>query len=80
VHKEFNMDAFVLQQYDTWLADHMEELVSQYPSQVVAIHAGQVIYTGASEEDVYTWVRKRGLTPMPLVYRVPRPEDLNAIL
>lgn len=74
------MDAFVLQQYDAWLADHMEELVSQYPSQVVAIHAGQVIYTGTSEEDVYTWVRQRGLTPMPLVYRVPRPEDLNAIL
>ena len=74
------MEAFILQQYDEWLADHMEELVGQYPSKVVAIHAGQVIYAGESEEDVYQWIRTKGVTPMPLVFRVPRREDLNAIL
>ncbi|MDH3599599.1 MAG: DUF5678 domain-containing protein [Candidatus Tectomicrobia bacterium] len=74
------MDAFILQQYDEWLADHMEEIVEQYPSQVVAIHEGHIIYTGESEEDVYRWIRKKALTPMPLVFRVPRPEDLNVIL
>jgi hypothetical protein len=74
------MDAFVLQKYDEWLADHLEELVDRYPSQVVAIHEGHVVYSGASEAEVYQWVHKTGLTPMPLVFRVPRPEDLDAIL
>ncbi len=40
------MDAVVLQQYDDWLADHMEEIVEQYPAKVVAIHDGHVIYAG----------------------------------
>jgi hypothetical protein len=74
------MEAIVLQEYDEWLAEHLEELISQYPSKVVAVHLGQVIYSGDSEVEVYQWVRQRGLTPMPLVFRVPRPEDLEAIL
>ena len=74
------MEAFILQQYDEWLADHMEELVGQYSSKVVAIHAGRVIHAGESEEDVYQWVHTEGVTPMPLVFRVPRREDLNTIL
>jgi hypothetical protein len=74
------MEDAELQEYDTWLAEHLEELVSQYPSKVVAIHAGQVIYIGDAEVEVYQWVRQRGLAPMPLVFRVPRQEDLEAIL
>jgi len=64
----------------TLLAEHLEELVSHYPSKVVAVHAGQVIYSGDAEAEVYQWVRQRGLTPMPLVFRVPRPEALEAML
>jgi hypothetical protein len=43
------MEAFVLQEHDEWLADHLEELLRRYPSKVVAIHEGQVVYTGESE-------------------------------
>jgi hypothetical protein len=74
------MEAFVLHKYDEWLADHMEELVRRYPSKVVAVHEGQVVYTGDAEVEVYQWVNKAGLTPMPLVFRIPRAEDLDSVL
>jgi hypothetical protein len=53
----------------------IEELVAGYPSRVVAIHRGRVVFTGDSEVEVYQWVRKSGLVPVPLVFRVPRGED-----
>ena len=74
------MEAFILQEYDEWLADHTEELVSRYPSKVVAIHASQVVYVGDTEVEVYQWVGKTDLTPMPLVFRIPRAEDLDSVL
>jgi hypothetical protein len=55
-------------------------LVSRYPSKVVAIHEDQIVFIGNAEAEVYQWVRKTALTPMPLVFRVPRAEDLDAIL
>ncbi len=78
--QEVQMDALALQKYDEWLAVHMEELVGRYPSKVVAIHADQVVFTGDSEAEVYQWVHQTALTPMPLVFRVPRVEDLDTIL
>ena len=36
------MEALQLQEYDEWLAEHLDELVAQYPAKVVAIHGGQV--------------------------------------
>ena len=74
------MEDFVLQEYDKWLADHMEELVARYASTVVAIHAGQVVHTGHSEVEVYQWVHEKALQPTPLVFRVPCAADLDALL
>jgi hypothetical protein len=78
--QEVQMEAGILQKYDEWLAEHMEELVGRYPSKVVAVHEDQVVFIGDSEAEVYQWVHKTALTPMSLVFRVPRVEDLNAIL
>jgi hypothetical protein len=78
--QEVQMEAAALQKYDEWLATHMEELVARYPSKVVAIHEDQVVFIGDSEVEVYQWVHKTALTPMPLVFRVPREEDLHTIL
>jgi len=80
MYQETMMEASVLRQYDEWLADHMEEWIRRYPSKVVAVHEGQVVYTGDAEVEVYQWVNKTGLTPMPLVFRIPRAEDLDSIL
>jgi hypothetical protein len=80
MHKGTVMETFVLREYDEWLADHMEELVRRYPSKVVAVHEGQVVYMGDSEAEVYKWVNKTGLTPMPLVFRIPRAADLDSVL
>lgn len=78
--QEVQMEAGILQKYDEWLAEHMEELVGRYPSKVVAVHEDQVVFIGDSEAEVYQWVHKTALTPMPLVFRVPHAEDLHAIL
>jgi len=78
--QEVQMEALALQKYDEWLAAHMEELVGRYPSKVVAIHKDQIVFIGNSEAEVYQWVHKTTLTPMPLVFRVPRAEDLDSIL
>jgi hypothetical protein len=74
------MEALKLQEYDEWLAEHLDELVAQYPAKVVAIHKGKVVFVGDLEADVYQQIRQAGLEPMPLVFRVPREEDLQSIL
>ncbi len=78
--QQMSIDALALQKYDEWLAVHMEELVGRYPSKVVAIHADHIVFIGDSEAEVYQWVHQTALTPMPLVFRVPRAEDLDTIL
>ena len=78
--QDIQMAALALQKYDEWLTAHMEELVSRYPSKVVAIHEDHIVFIGDSEAEVYQWVQKTALTPMPLVFRVPRAEDLDALL
>jgi len=74
------MEALQLQEYDEWLAEHLDELVAQYPAKVVAIHKEKVVFIGDTETDIYRQIREAGLTPMPLVFRVPREEDLQSIL
>lgn len=74
------MEAILLQQYDDWLADHLEELMLQYSGRVVAIHEGKVLMVGSSEGEVYQWVREARLEPPPLVFRVPREQDFQSLL
>ena len=74
------METLQLQEYDEWLADHLDELVAQYPGRVVAIHGGQIILIGDAEADIYRRVRETSLEPIPLVFRVPSEEDLQSIL
>ena len=74
------MEALQLQKYDEWLAEHLDELVAQYPAKVVAIHEGKIIFIGDTEADIYRQVREAGLEPTPLVFRIPREEDLQSIL
>ncbi|HID31527.1 MAG TPA: hypothetical protein EYP19_16210 [Desulfobacterales bacterium] len=74
------MEALQLQKYDEWLAEHLDELVTKYPGKVVAIHEDEVVIVSDHESEVYRQIRERGLEPMPLVFRVPREEDLQSIL
>jgi len=75
-----DMDAAHLQAYDEWLAEHLEELMLQYPGKVVATHQGKIIIIGDSEIEVYREIREKGVEPMPLVFRVPREEDFQSLL
>jgi len=77
---EWDMEAAQLKKYDEWLAEHFEELVAQYPGKVVAIHEGKIILVGETENDIYRQVSEKGLIPIPLVFRIPREEDLQSIL
>lgn len=74
------MEALQLQKYDEWLTEHMEELVAKYPGKVVAIHSDRIILVGDAEGEIYRQVSELGLEPTPLVFRVPREEDLQSIL
>ena len=74
------MEALQLQEYDDWLAEHLDELVAKYPAKVVAIHKGKIVSIDDTEAHVYRRVLEAGLEPMPLVFRVPREEDLQSIL
>lgn len=74
------VEALQLEQYDEWIADHLDELVTQHAGKVVAIHEGRIAIIGRSEVDVYREIRETGLEPMPLVFRVPREEDIQSIL
>ena len=73
------MESLWLQQYDEWMADHLDELVTRHAGQVVAIHQGKVAIIAGSEVDVYREIRETGLEPMLLVFRVPREDDLQFI-
>jgi len=77
---ERDMEASQLKKYDDWLAEHFEELVVQYPGKVVAIHEGKIILIGETENDIYRQVSEKKLIPIPLVFRIPREEDLQSIL
>jgi hypothetical protein len=74
------MEASLLKEYDEWVAEHLEELVTKYPAKVVAIHKGGIVFVGDAETDIYRRVREAGLDPIPLVFRVPREEDLQSVL
>jgi hypothetical protein len=74
------MEASLLEEYDKWLAEHLEELVAKYPAKVVAIHKGGIVFVGDVEADIYRKVQEAGLDPIPLVFRVPREEDLQSVL
>ena len=74
------MEKLLLMDYDEWVAEHLDELVEQYAGQVVAIQEGKIVMVGESERELYREIHERGMEPMPLVLRVPREEDLQAIL
>jgi hypothetical protein len=74
------MEEAQLQEYDEWIADHLNDLVERHAGKVVAIHKGEVIVVGDSEVEVYRNVREKRSKPMPLVFRVPREEDFQSIL
>lgn len=74
------MEEAQLQEYDEWIADHLNDLVERYAGKVVPIHKGEVIVVGDSEVEVHRKVREKRSEPMPLVFRVPREEDFQSIL
>ena len=75
-----DMEPARIQAYDEWLAEHLEELMSQYPGKVVATHQEGILIVGDSEIEVYREIREKGFDPMPLVFRVPREEDFQSLL
>lgn len=74
------MNVAQLQADDEWLADHLDELVERYAGRVIAVRQGSILAVGDSEAEVYQQLCEQGIDPMPLVFRVPRLEDLQSIL
>lgn len=74
------MNVAQFQADDEWLADHLDELVERYAGRAIAIRQGAILAVGDSEAEVYRQLCEQGIDPMPLVFRVPRLEDLQSIL
>lgn len=74
------MEAEVLEAYNNWLAEHLDEIVAQYAGKVVAIEDGRVAFVGDSEVAAYRWAQGTARVHMPLVLRVPSEKDLQSIL
>ena len=43
------MEPSLLEEYDEWLAEHLEELVVKYPAKVIALHKGSIVFVGNLE-------------------------------
>lgn len=74
------MEAAELEAYNSWLAEHMNEIVAEYAGKVVVIQTGRVVFVAESEVQAYGWAKATRRTPLPLVLRVPSEEDLQSIL
>lgn len=68
--------ADILQKHNDFMAEHYDELIEKYPGKVVAIEDGQVIAVGIDYGEVYRPLLKEERSVMPLVLKVPHPDDL----
>ncbi|MBC6477887.1 MAG: hypothetical protein GDA56_08940 [Hormoscilla sp. GM7CHS1pb] len=68
--------AEILQKHNDFMAEHYDELIEKYPGKVVAIEDGQVIAVGIDYGEVYRPLLKEERSVMPLVLKVPHPDDL----
>ena len=72
--------AKILQQHEDWLAAHLDELIDKYPGKIVAILNGEIVRIGDTYKEVYQPFLEADLEWMPLVVRVPHPDDLQELL
>ncbi len=72
--------AKILQQHDDWLAEHLNELIDKYPGKIVAIMNDEVVGVGDTYQEVYQPFLESDLEWMPLVMRVPHPDDIQEML
>ena len=72
--------AKIRQQHDDWLAKHMDELIDKYPGKIVAIMNGEIVGVGDTYKEVYQPFLESDLEWMPLVVRVPHPDDIQELL
>lgn len=72
--------ADLLQQYDRWLVEHMDELVAQYPGKIVAVENEQVVAVGKTYKEVYSLFENRDRDWMPLIVEVPYPGETQGYL
>lgn len=72
--------AKLLHQYDDWLTHHFNELIDKYPGKIVAVIDDKVVGVGDTYQEVYKPFLKSELELMPLVIRVPHPDDIEEML
>lgn len=61
----------LIQDEQTWLNDHLEELIHQYGGKTVAIEKGEVVGVGNDYIEVCDPFFEQGRGIMPLVFQVP---------
>ncbi len=70
----------ILQQHDDWLASHLDELMNKYPGKIIAVMNEEIVGVGDTYQEIYQPFLKLDLEWMPLVMRVPHPDDVQELL
>ncbi|MBI2889270.1 MAG: hypothetical protein HYY13_00640 [Nitrospirae bacterium] len=63
-----------------WVSRHYDRLVRQYPRKIVAISHRQVAGVGETGDEALALAREKYPNALPLLVRVPSPEDLVCVL
>ena len=65
---------------NAWVREHFEELVRKYGGLYVAIMDGKVVVKGSNPKDVEKEAKRINSSKTPLIFKVPREEDLICLL
>lgn len=72
--------AEILDRDNQFLAGHYDELIEQYPGQIVAVQDGEVVAAGEREVEAYCTSRQEAGLVGPLLLLVPHPGEWTPFL
>ena len=77
--KTEGIDPVELDEYDAWLAAHLDEMVRQHPGKVIAVYQGRLIAVADSYREVFAATKAQGISAEPFTLRVPAGEEAHAV-
>lgn len=77
--KTDRIDPAELDAYDAWVADHLDEMVRQYPGKVIGVYQNRLIAVADSYREVFEAAKAQGIAEEPFTLRVPTADEANAV-
>jgi hypothetical protein len=77
--KTDRIDPAELDAYDAWVAEHLDEMVRQYPGKVIGVYQNRLIAVADSYREVFEAAKTQGIAEQPFTLRVPTTDEANAV-